>query len=82
MPAAVNIGVLPTISDGRPQSIEAHLIGWQGDCYGMALDLDVVARVRPERRFASLDLLREQIARDVADCLGLLRGPASGSAAR
>lgn len=66
VPAAVNIGVLPTISGDRPQSIEAHLLGWSGDCYGAPLDLDLIARIRPEQRFASLAHLREQIGRDVA----------------
>lgn len=66
VPAAVNVGVLPTIGGGRPQTIEAHLIGWSGDCYGAPLDLDLVARIRPEQRFASLNDLRAQIARDVA----------------
>jgi riboflavin kinase / FMN adenylyltransferase len=70
--AAVNVGVLPTIGGDRPQSIEAHLLGWSGDCYGAPLDLDLVARVRPEQRFASLADLREQIGRDVAAVAGLI----------
>lgn len=72
VPAAVNVGVLPTIGGGRPQTIEAHLIGWSGDCYGAPLDLDLVARIRPEQRFASLNDLREQIARDVAAVQALI----------
>lgn len=67
VPAAVNVGVLPTISGGRPQSIEAHLLDWDADCYGAPLDLDLITRIRPEQRFASLADLREQIARDVIE---------------
>lgn len=66
IPAAVNIGVLPTLGGDRPVTVEAHLVGWQGDCYGRILGLDLLRRVRPERRFASLDELRRQIAADVA----------------
>lgn len=73
VPAAVNVGVLPTIGADRPLSVEAHLLGWNGDCYGQGLALDLVARVRDERRFASLDALRTQIAADVAAVVALTR---------
>lgn len=66
IPAAVNVGHLPTLGDERPLTVEAHLIGWDGDCYGTAIGLDLVARLRDERRFESLDALRGQIAADVA----------------
>ncbi len=66
--AAVNVGVLPTIGEARPLTVEAHLIGWSGDCYGSVLGLDLLARIRDERRFASLELLKRQIAADVEAC--------------
>ncbi len=64
-PAAVNVGVLPTVGADRPLTVEAHLIGYTGDCYGADLALDLTARIRDERRFASLDELKAQIAIDV-----------------
>lgn len=64
--AAVNIGRLPTIAADRPLTVEAHLIGYHGDCYDQRLSLDVVARLRDEQRFASLDALKAQLAVDVA----------------
>ena len=64
-PAAVNVGVLPTVGADRPLTVEAHLIGYTGDCYGADLALDLTARIRDERRFASLDELKAQIAADV-----------------
>lgn len=73
LPAAVNIGVLPTIGGGRRLSVEAHLIGWSGDCYGAALDLDFVVRLRDECRFPSLDGLKAQIAADVVAALAALQ---------
>ncbi len=66
LPAALNIGHLPTIGDDRALSVEAHLIGWSGDCYGQALALDVVARLRGEQRFASIADLVAQIRNDIA----------------
>lgn len=65
VPAAVNVGVLPTVG-GRQRGIEAHLIGWRGDCYGAELVLDLLARLRGEQRFPSLTDLRQAIAADVA----------------
>lgn len=72
--AAVNVGVLPTVSKGRPVTIEAHLIGWSGECYGAQLGLDLVTRLREETRFASLDALRQQIARDIEAAVTVIGG--------
>ena len=33
-PAVVNVGVRPTIGDNLSPTVEAHLIGWEGDLYG------------------------------------------------
>ena len=63
--AAVNVGVLPTLGADRPLTVEAHLLGYAGDCYGADLALDLTVRIRDERRFASLDALKAQIAVDV-----------------
>ena len=64
--AAVNVGIRPTIygPDGAPL-LEAHVLGFEGDLYGQVIDVSLVARLRPERRFESLDALTEQLARDV-----------------
>ncbi|HWC05202.1 MAG TPA: bifunctional riboflavin kinase/FAD synthetase [Methylomirabilota bacterium] len=64
-PAVVNIGVRPTV-DGSTRVVEAHLLDVAPDLYGRRLTLAFIDRIRPERRFASLDALRAQIAEDVA----------------
>ncbi|MCS6971010.1 MAG: riboflavin kinase [Planctomycetota bacterium] len=69
-PAAVMIGSLPTLGIRRPR-IEAHLIGFAGDCYGQPLALEFLARLRPARRFPSLTALVEQVARDIAEAARL-----------
>ena len=63
--AAVNIGRQPTVGAARPLLVEAHLIGFTGDCYGQRLGLDLIARLRPEQRFASLEALTAQIHQDI-----------------
>ena len=66
LPAALNIGHVPTAGGDRPLTIEAHLLGWSGDCYGRPLGLDLIARLRGEHRFATLDALVAQIRADIA----------------
>lgn len=65
-PAAVNVGVRPTV-DGRPGPVrvEAHLLDFEGDLYGKRLSLEFQRHLRGEVRFASVEKLAAQIARDV-----------------
>ena len=62
--AAISIGNLPTFENGAHQ-LEAHLLDFDGDLYGQPLRLELVAWVRDQVRFASLDALKDQIARDI-----------------
>jgi riboflavin kinase/FMN adenylyltransferase len=70
-PAVLNIGVRPTFGEAR-RTIEAHLLDWDGDCYGRWLELELVARLRGEQRFDGVEALRAQIASDVAQARRLL----------
>jgi len=65
--AVLNIGRRPTVAHANPQlRAEAHLLGFEGDCYGQELIVTFVQKLRDEKKFASLDELREQISRDAA----------------
>lgn len=69
----MNIGVRPTVG-GTKLRIEAHLLDFAGDLYGKALSVDLVGGIRGEQKFAGLDALKAQIARDAArarEILGL-----------
>lgn len=68
-PAVVNIGRRPTVIDNGHLRLEAHLHGFAGDLYGSRLRLRFISRLRPERRFASLDELKSQIAADLSNSL-------------
>jgi len=65
----MNVGVRPTVAgaDGPRRSQEVHLFDFDGDVYGASLRVHVVERLRDERKFASLDELRAQIAADAAN---------------
>lgn len=66
--AVCNIGVRPTV-DGAKLVVEVHIPGFSGDLYGKTLDVEVLQKLRDEKKFASLDELKAQIAADVAAAL-------------
>jgi riboflavin kinase/FMN adenylyltransferase len=74
-PAVVNVGVRPTF-DGATRLVEAHLLDAAPDLYGRRLAVAFLRRIRPERRFDSIDALRAQIVEDVAAARRVL-GPAT-----
>jgi len=67
VPAAVNVGVRPTFETGRGVLIETYLIDFEGDLYGTDLRVAFVARLRGEKRFASVEELITQMRADVED---------------
>lgn len=81
-PAICNIGVRPTFG-GEPRLIvEVHLLDAAMDLYELELAVDLVARLRDERRFAGVDELKAQIGADADRARALLTGAATGHAAR
>jgi riboflavin kinase/FMN adenylyltransferase len=62
--AAVHVG--PNVTFGATAvTVEAHLVGFTGDCYGARLDVDFLDRLRDTRRFDSISDLQAQLTRDV-----------------
>ena len=59
-----NIGTRPTVGSGNARTIETNIFGFDDDIYGLDLRISFIARLRDERRFASLDELRAQIEAD------------------
>ena len=81
LPGVMNLGVRPTV-DGQVQTIEVHLLNWQGDLYNCKLTVALKDFLRPEQRFDSLDHLKAQIQADCAAAQALLKvGNFSGSTA-
>lgn len=64
--AAVNIGINPTFTpDKETPNVEAHLLDFRQELYGVDLRLEFVARLRDELKFDSVETLLEQIWRDI-----------------
>lgn len=63
--AMVNIGRRPTVDTPEAeQTIEAHLLGFDGDLYGKEVTLQFYRRLRPEMRFPSIDALAARLEAD------------------
>lgn len=60
-----NVGVRPSVADRGDISIETFLPDFSGDLYGKELSLSLLAFLREERRFASLDALKAQMNEDL-----------------
>jgi riboflavin kinase/FMN adenylyltransferase len=71
--AVVNIGVRPTFGVSA-RTIEAHLLEFDGDLYGRTLSLAFVERIRPERRFDTVEALVTQIGVDRDAAAHILAG--------
>ena len=59
------MGVRPTVDQSGRTTVETHVFKLDRDLYGAAVRVGFVQRLRDERAFESLDLLRAQID---ADC--------------
>ncbi|MGA2264941.1 MAG: bifunctional riboflavin kinase/FAD synthetase [Phycisphaerae bacterium] len=64
-PAAISIGHKPTLGPIPGRAVEAYLLHIDADCYGQPMQLSFVARLRDQQKFAGVDELRAQIAKDV-----------------
>lgn len=65
MRAMLNIGHRPTVdAPGAPDTIEVHVLGYEGDLYGHLMRVYFLHRLRSEEAFDSLEALREQLCAD------------------
>ena len=71
----MNVGRRPTFEADGATRIEVHLFDTDADLYGRRLAVDVVARLRGERRFDGADALVGQLERDRDDARAALAAP-------
>jgi riboflavin kinase/FMN adenylyltransferase len=73
-PGVANLGFAPTFQDQR-RSLEVHLLDFDAPLYGRRLDVTFEARLRGEKKFASVQALVEQIRADADQARRLLAEP-------
>lgn len=74
--AMVNIGFRPTVtsSDSKIEmSIEVHILNFVGYLYGEELKLEIVDRLRAEKKFSSLRRLRSRLESDAKQAEAILK---------
>jgi riboflavin kinase/FMN adenylyltransferase len=60
------LGFRPTVSQDHQRVLEVHLFEFEGDLYGIDVEVEFLRFVRGEKKFASVEELRDQIVRDIA----------------
>jgi riboflavin kinase/FMN adenylyltransferase len=70
-PGVASLGFRPTV-DGTVPLLEVHVFDYNGTLYGAELEVEFVAKIRDEEKFASLDALVQQMHLDAAEARRLL----------
>ena len=68
----LNIGVRPSINDNGGRTIEVHIFGLDEDLYEREISLGLIEKIREEKKFENIDLLKQQLELDKAKCEALL----------
>lgn len=64
----MNIGFNPTLG-GENLSVEVHFLDFDADLYTLEIRVSVLEYLRPEQKFESVALLKEQLSKDKASAL-------------
>jgi riboflavin kinase/FMN adenylyltransferase len=66
IPAVVSIGFRPTFyENSEERTIEAHILDFSDQIYGIQIKLQFIARLREEKKYSSVKELMEQIHKDI-----------------
>lgn len=60
-----NVGTRPTVNDSIKANLEVHLLDLNQELYGRRIEVVFKHKLRDEKKFESVDELKENIARDV-----------------
>jgi len=71
-PAVTNIGVRPTVS-GSGITVDPWILDYSGNLYNRTITLEFFHFLRPERKFDSLEELKQQIHADADQCRQVLK---------
>ncbi len=68
----MNIGVRPTFSDKKTQTVEVYMLDFKQDIYNEELIIKVFQKIREEKKFNSIEELTEQLKRDKQEVVDLI----------
>jgi len=72
LPGVASLGVRPTVEDAGRQLLEVHCLRWpetlgRDGAYGHCIKVELLHKFHDERKYPSLDALRQGIDQDIAD---------------
>jgi riboflavin kinase/FMN adenylyltransferase len=72
LPGVASLGVRPTVEDAGRQLLEVHCLHWpevlgRDGAYSRCIKVDLLHKFHDERKYPSLEALREGIDRDIAE---------------
>lgn len=70
--AMANLGHRPTVTDCGALWLEANLFDFDEEIYGRTIEVNLVQKIRDERRFESIEALRQQLTKDKQQTLKIL----------
>ena len=59
----MNIGFNPTVQ-GKKKTIEVHLFDFDSDIYNCKIQVSILQRIRSEKKFESVEVLKDQLKKD------------------
>lgn len=62
----VNIGRKPTVEENGTVLAELHLFDYEEEAYGKEIEIEVYEFERPEKKFASVEELKDRMLKDIA----------------
>lgn len=71
--SATNVGVRPTISDGKDVLIESHCLKQELILYGEKIEVFFIEKIRDEQKFADFEMLQKQIKMDCEQISQMVR---------
>ncbi len=68
----MNVGVRPTLSDEQIKTVEVYILDFNQDIYNRHLRVEVFQKIRNEKKFNSIEELKEQLKKDKQEAVNLL----------
>ena len=66
-PAVMNWGVKPTFNS--EETLEIHIPNFEQDLYNKNVQVEIISKIREEKKFEDLNELKKQIEKDIEICL-------------
>lgn len=60
-----NFGIRPTVCETKTHSLETHILEFDRDIYGKTIEVEFLKMIRQEKKFSSIDALKNQINQDI-----------------